>query len=230
VVQSLWWHYLYTQDETVLRRVYPLIREAVEFIAAYVKLGDDGRYHVIRTVSPENWGCTVDFRLNQDCIMDLALIDFLLEAAVKGSESLRQDAEARERWTEIRSHLAAYPQTLSESGTIWLDVLNAPAGWVYNIPVTLAPVFPGERIGLHSNQEQLAIARRTAQTIRLEGGNDVVYQPFILARLGLLDLDWFKKEIRYCRLPNGIVNDRVRQVGKIRDNSRDLDSMVSADN
>ena len=27
VVQSLWWHYLYTQDEAVLRRVYPLLRE-----------------------------------------------------------------------------------------------------------------------------------------------------------------------------------------------------------
>ena len=84
VVQSLWWHYLYTQDEQVLRRVFPPIREAARFIAAYVKRGADDRYHVIPTVSPENWGCTVDFRLNKDCIMDLALIDFLMEAAIQG--------------------------------------------------------------------------------------------------------------------------------------------------
>ena len=49
---------------------------------------DDGKYHVIPTVSPENWGCTVDFRLNQDCIMDLALIDFLMQAVVEASRDL----------------------------------------------------------------------------------------------------------------------------------------------
>ena len=37
VVQSLWWHYLYTQDEAVLARVYPMLRAAAQFIAAYVK-------------------------------------------------------------------------------------------------------------------------------------------------------------------------------------------------
>jgi alpha-L-fucosidase 2 len=226
VVQSLWWHYLYTHDEKVLQRVYPLIREAAAFIAAYVKKGDDGRYHVIPTVSPENWGCTVDFRLNRDCIMDLALIDFLLEAAAKASELLGRDSQARDTWVHIRSHLASYPQTSSPEGTIWVDVVNAPAGWIYNIPVSLAPVFPGERVGLGSSEEQLAIARRTAQSIRLEGGNDVVYQPLIRARLGILDLDWFKNEVRYCQLPNGIVNDRLRQVGGRFKDSTDFNFMM----
>ncbi|MCP5118294.1 MAG: hypothetical protein GY953_46365, partial [bacterium] len=61
--------------------------------------------------------------------------------------------------------------------------------------------------------EQLDIAKRTVRTVRLEGGNDHVWQPLVRARLGLLDLDWFKREVRYCRLPNGIANDRVRQIG-----------------
>ena len=46
---------------------------------------------------------------------------------------------------------------------------------------------------------------------RLEGGNDLVYQPLIRARLGMLDLEWSKNEVRSCQLPNGIANDRVRQ-------------------
>jgi hypothetical protein len=226
VVQSLWWHYLYTQDDQVLRRVFPPIREAARFIAAYVKRGPDERYHVIPTVSPENWGCTVDFRLNKDCIMDLAMIDFLLEAAIQGSEKLGEDAGEREKWVAIRSSLANYPKTAAPDGEIWVDVMNAPAGWIYNIPVTLAPVFPGERIGLDSKSEDLEIARRTARTIRLEGGNDVVYQPWIRARLGMLDLDWFKQEVAYSQLPNGIVNDRVRQVGGRYKDSTNFDFMM----
>jgi alpha-L-fucosidase 2 len=87
-------------------------------------------------------------------------------------------------------------------------------------------VFPGERVGLHSNAEELAVARHTAKTIRLEGGNDIVFQPLIRARLGILDLNWFKQEIRYCQLPNGIVNDRVRQTGGRYKDSTDFDFMM----
>jgi hypothetical protein len=64
----------------------------------------------------------------------------------------------------------------------------------------------------------LEIAQRTARTVRLEGGNDLVWQPMARARLGMLDLEWFKREVRYCRLPNGVANDRVRQIdGRYRD-------------
>ena len=65
-VQSLWWQYLYTLDEAYLRRVYPLLRAAGDFLTAYVKRGADGKYHIGPSVSPENWGATVDFRLNED--------------------------------------------------------------------------------------------------------------------------------------------------------------------
>jgi alpha-L-fucosidase 2 len=226
VVQSLWWHYLYTRDEQVLRRVYPLLKSAADFIAAYVKKGDDGKYHVRPTVSPENWGCTVDYRLNQDCIMDLALIDFLLEAVGTGADVLNIDTSERQRWSEIRKNLTGYPCAKTERGTVWLDVLNAPVGWIYNIPVTLAPVFPGERVGLSANENPLKVARFTAETIRLEGGNDIVYQPLIRARLGMLDLAWFKREVLYCMLPNGIVNDRVRQTGGRYKDSTNFDLMM----
>jgi hypothetical protein len=212
-VQSLWLHYLYTLDHEYLERVYPILRAAAEFIAAYVKKGDDGKYHVIPTLSPENWGLTVDFRLNRDCIIDLALIQFLMDAVVAASKILDTDAGPREKWAEIRHDIAPYPVGNSKYGATWLDVSDAPAGWVYNVPVTLAPVFPGDQVGLDRGTDQLYIARKTADTIRLEGGNDLVWQPLARARLGILDLDWFKREVRYCLLPNGVANDRVRQTG-----------------
>ncbi len=212
-VQSLWWQYRYTLDEQYLRRVYPMLRAAAEFLVAYFKKGSDGKYHVIPTVSPENWGATVDFRLNKDCIIDLALTEFLLDAMLEASTVLEQDSGRRETWRELRHNLAPYPEGDGPYGRVWLDVVGAPPEVVYNVPVTLAPVFPGEQIGLHSSAEVLDLARRTAHTLRLEGGNDLVWQPLARARLGMLDLDWFKREVLYSMTPLGVANDRVRQTG-----------------
>ena len=212
-VQSLWWQYLYTLDKEYLRRVYPMLRAATRFLAAYVKKEADGKYHIVPTVSPENWGATVDYRLNKDCIIDLALTEFVLKATGEASKILGLDEAERPRWKEIGENMAPYPTVQGPYGEVWTDVLNGPVEYVYNVPVTLAPVFPGEQIGLGLREDQLGIARRSARTVRLEGGNDVVYQPLIRARLGMLDLHWFKREVRYCQIPNGVVQDRTRQIG-----------------
>ncbi|MGH9447408.1 MAG: glycosyl hydrolase family 95 catalytic domain-containing protein, partial [Terriglobia bacterium] len=225
-VQSLWWQYLYTQDRDYLRKAYPILRAAAQFVAAYVKKGDDGKYHVIPTVSSENWGFTVDFRLNQDCILDLALTQFLLNAVIEGSTELGEDEAARKGWQEIRENLAPYPKAQGPYGEVWLDVKNAPVEWIYNVPITLAPVFPAEQVGIGRGEEQWEIARRTARLLRLEGGNDLVFQPLIRARLGMLDLEWFKQQVRYCILPDQIANDRIRQVGGRYNDSTNFDFMM----
>jgi hypothetical protein len=195
-------------------------------VVAFVKKESDGRYHIVPTASPENWGCTVDFRLNKDCIMDLALTEFLLDAMVEASKILNLDESERAKWVEVRRNLAPYPKTQGPYGEVWLDVLNAPPEHVYNVPVTLAPVFPGDQVGIDRGAKHLEIARRTARTIRLEGGNDLVYQPLIRARLGMLDLGWFKREVRYCLLPNGVANDRVRQIDGRYSDIVDFDFMM----
>ncbi len=212
-VQSLWWQYLYTQDVDYLRKVYPILRAAARFVAAYVKKGEDGKYHVVPTVSSENWGFTVDYRLNKDCILDLSLIAFLLDAVMEGSTVLETDGTERAAWKEIRDNLVPYPKARGPYGEVWLDVENAPVEHVYNVPLTLAPVFPAEQVGIGRGEDQFEIAHRTAQVVRLEGGNDLVFQPLIRARLGMLDLKWFKGQVRYCLLPDDAASDRVRQVG-----------------
>ncbi len=225
-VQSLWWQYLYTVDVEYLRHVYPILLAATRFIAAFLTQGEDGKFHVIPTVSSENWGFTVDYRLNRDCILDLALIQFLLDAAMEASTILDQDADDRVRWKEIREHLAPYPQATGPYGDVWVDVADAPVEWIYNVPLTLAPIFPAEQVGIGRGEEYLEIARRTARVVRLEGGNDLVYQPLIRARLGMLDLAWFKRQVNYCLLPDGIANDRVRQTGGRYNDLTDFDFMM----
>ena len=211
--QGLWWHYLYTLDKDYLKRVYPMIRAATEFLVAYMNRGDDGKYHIIPTVSPENWGFTVDFRLNKDCIIDLALTEFILDATLQASQVLGVDADLRARWKEVRANIAPYPKAKGPFGEVWLDVVDGPVEYVFNVPITMAPVFPGEQVGIGLGEPHREIAERTVRTARLEGGNDLVYQPLIRARMGLLDMDWFKKEVRYCLLPNGTCFDRTRQIG-----------------
>ncbi|MCX6623428.1 MAG: hypothetical protein NTY38_20660, partial [Acidobacteria bacterium] len=225
-VQSLWWHYLYTLDEVFLRRAYPLLKAATDFLMAYCKKGGDGRYHLTPTVSPENWGLTVDQRLNGDCIIDLALTEFLLDAMVEASRVLGVDARLREEWSHVRANLAPYPTVEGPYGRVWLDIVGAPAEHVYNVPVTASPIFPAEQVGLDKGQDRLEIARRTVRTIRLEGGNDIVWQPLMRARLGMLDLEWFKREVHYCSLPNGVVYDRARQVDGRYTDSTSFDFMM----
>jgi hypothetical protein len=225
-VQSLWWQFLFTQDELYLRRVYPIMRAAARFLSAYVKKGDDNRYHITPSVSSENWGFTVDFQLNKDCILDLALTRFLLNAMVEASTILATDTEERTRWSEIRDNLAPYPAAKGPYGEVWLDIAGAPVEHIYNVPITLAPIFPGEQVGLGKGEEHLEIGRRTARTIRLEGGNDLVSQSLIRARLGMLDLKWFKSQVEYGMLPDGVSNDRVRQSGGRYGISTDFDFMM----
>lgn len=225
-VQSLWWQYLYTQDEEFLRRAYPTMRAAVRFLAAFVTKESDGYYHITPTVSSENWGFTVNDRLNKDCILDLALTKFLLRAMVTASEVLGVDKGEAVHWRDIYENLAPYPKADGPHGEVWLDVANAPLEHIYNIPITLAPVFPGEDLGVEATTSARAIAVRTAKTIRLEGGNDLVFQPLIRARLRMLDFEWFKGQVKYCSLPDGIANDRVRQAGGRYSESMNFDFMM----
>jgi alpha-L-fucosidase 2 len=158
--------------------------------------------------------------------MDLALSRFVMKATVEASRVLELDAEERAKWSKIAENLTPYPTVRLPFGEVWADVVGAPPNHVYNVPVALAPVFPGEQVGIDLGESHLEIARRTAEAIRLEGGNDLVYQPLILARLGMLDLEWFKREVRYCLLPGGWANDRVRQIGGRYDDDTNFDFMM----
>jgi hypothetical protein len=42
----------------------------------------------------------------------------------------------------------------------------------------------------------------------------------------MLDLDWFKREVRYCLTPLGMANDRIRQTGGRYRDETDFDFMM----
>jgi len=222
-VQGLWWHYLYTMDQAFLRdRAFVPIREAVLFLVDYMKRpeahgpqwGDD-KYHVFPTVPPELYGLKPGFKYNNDCLVDLTLIKFVMKAYLEATRILGIEEKEAELTADVRTvlnHFPEYPTVDSPEGKVFVSVPGENPGMVYNVPNTLMTVFPGEDHGLHSPQpirDMLLNSYRYAQN---EGGNELVFLNLQAARIGVLDLDRFRRQIEYCMVDNGTCADMVLQV------------------
>ncbi|MFH1743338.1 MAG: glycoside hydrolase family 95-like protein, partial [bacterium] len=231
-VQSLWWHYLYTMDTEFLRtRAFGPIKEAVLFLVDYMKRPEahnrnrwkDDNYHIFPTVPPELYGLRPGFQFNYDCLVDLTLTKFVFRAyleaiSILGIEESESDLTADVH--DILNHFPEYPTAESDKGKVFVSVPGERADVVYNVPNSLMTVFPGEEHGLHSPRNIYTMLENTYRTMRIEGGNELVFLNLQAARIGLLDLERFKRQIEYCLLPNGTCADMVLQVhGRYTDNS-----------
>jgi hypothetical protein len=224
VVQSLWWHYLYTMDQAFLRdRAIGPMREAVQFLNAYMRRADargpqwkDDKFHIYPTVVPELHGMRVDPRFNADCIVDLCLTKFVFKAWLEGCSVLgieSQETALAGEVREILAHFPDYPTAEGPRGRVFVSAAGESPEQVYNTPNPLMPVFPGEDIGLHSPPAVRELAVNTWRNQQNEGGNDLVFLNLQGARLGVLDLEKFKRQVRYCLMPDGTATDMVLQVG-----------------
>ncbi|MGM0573414.1 MAG: glycosyl hydrolase family 95 catalytic domain-containing protein [Bacteroidota bacterium] len=223
-VQGVWWHYLYTGDSEFLRnRAFPLIRDAVLFIVDYMtrpeahgeEWGDD-KYHVFPTVPPELYKLRPGFQYNSDGLVDLTLIKFLFKAYLRSVDilDLESEKETVSSVQNILNHYPEYPTETSEQyGEVFVSVDGESTEMVYNAPCNLMTVFPGEDHGLHSNEEIMSILANTKKNNQNEGGNELVFQHLQAARIGMLDLDRFKRAVRYCTLENGTSANLVLQEG-----------------
>ena len=222
-VQSLWWHYRYTLDRDFLeQRAFEPIKSAVLFLVDYMRRSDahgpqwnDDRYHIFPTVPPELYGLMPGFRNNYDCLVDLTLTRFVFNAFLQACAILERETEQADLIAavhDVLEHFPTYPTTDSRNGTVFVSVPGEDPETVYNVPNPVATVFPGEDHGLHSPPDVYAIAANSYRNMRNEGGNELVFGNLQGARLGLLDLERFKRQIRYCTLPNGTSTDMVLQV------------------
>ncbi|MDB5126632.1 glycoside hydrolase N-terminal domain-containing protein [Mucilaginibacter sp.] len=232
-VQGLWWHYLYSGDETFLRdRAYEPIKAAVQFLTAYMKRPDahggerwsDNKYHIFPTVPPELYGLRPGFKYNYDCVMDLSLTKFIFKAFEKAAKILKTTGQEQALLNDIAHILSNYPDYPTAKsvkyGEIYVSVPGEHDKVVYNVPNALAPAFPGEDFGLHSNIKTVNQLKNTYLNQQNEGGNDLVFINLQAARIGMLDLEQFKRHIKYSLLPNGTATDMIMQTfGRYDDNS-----------
>jgi hypothetical protein len=84
---------------------------------------------------------------------------------------------------------------------------------VYNVPATMMHIFPGEEFGLDSPAETYRMLVNTFRAHQNEGGNEIVFQNLQAARLGILDLERFKRQVNYTLLPDGTAALLVLQAG-----------------
>src|SRR5213595_392579 len=98
-----WLYYRYQMDDRILRdRVYPLLKRAIGNYLAYLERGDDGRWHLPPTESPEL--ATVP-----DANYDLALLTWGLETLIASAEYLRLDEPLLDRWRDVLANLTSFP-------------------------------------------------------------------------------------------------------------------------
>lgn len=230
-VQGLWWHYVYTQDKEYLKeRAYLPIREAVLFLvdymsrpAAHGKDWGDDKYHVFPTCPPELYSLVPGFKYNFDCIVDLTLIKFVFNAYLEATRILELEKHDASLIDSVKNILAHYPNyTIKNSayGDVMVGGPNETVDVVYNVPNPLASVFPGEEHGLTSPKVIYNTLVNTYRNHQNEGGNDLVFLNLQAARLGVLDLEKFKRQIQYCLIPNGTCADMISQVhGRYHDGS-----------
>ncbi|HBE41886.1 MAG TPA: hypothetical protein DDW27_11905, partial [Bacteroidales bacterium] len=223
-VQGLWWHYLYSGDVEYLKnRAYGPIKAAVQFLVAYMKRPEargpqwnDDKYHIFPTVPPELYGLRPGFKYNYDCNVDLSLTKFIFNAFIETIKILKLERQEKLLLKDIRdilAHFPEYPTAVSEKyGEVFVSVPEEHDQVVYNVPNALFTVFPGEDHGLHSDPATMDILKNTCRNMQNEGGNDLVFINLQAARLGMLDLERFKRQVNYCLLPNGTASNRVMQV------------------
>ena len=98
-----WLHYRYQMDDRILReRVYPLLRRAMGNYLAYIERGEDGRFHLPPTHSPE-------LATMPDTNYDLALLRWGLETLIASADRLRIDDALLPRWREVLANLTPFP-------------------------------------------------------------------------------------------------------------------------
>jgi alpha-L-fucosidase 2 len=236
-VQGLWWHYLYSGDKEYLsKRAWEPIKAAVEFLVAYMKRPEargpqwkDNNYHIFPTIPPELYALRPGFRYNYDCTVDLTMVKFIFKAFQEAAAVLGRVKEEEKLLADVNdilSNYPAYPTALSEKyGKIIVSVPGEHSQVVYNVPNALITVFPGEDYGLHSDPATLQLMKNTYLNQQNEGGNDLVFKNLQAARIGMLDLGKFKRQITYCLLPNGTASDRAIQVHGRYDDSGDYGFM-----
>lgn len=225
MVQGLWWHYLYSGDTAFLRdRAFAPIKAAVEFLVDYMSRPearsgrfDDGMYHIFPSVPPELYGLQPGFKYNYDTQIDITLARYVFNAYLEAVDTLKLGKQEKKLAADVRKILKAMPSystaQTDDNSVVLTSVPGERADVVYNVPANLAVVFPGNEYGLHSSDSIRSLVANTIRSHRNEGGNEIVFLNMQKARMGMLDLDAFKRQVNYATLPGGTVTDALLETG-----------------
>jgi len=206
-VQPLWWRYKYDPDPNRLHSlVYPAIREVSLFYAEFIERCEGtSPVRLGPSVSPEHWGWTRHLERNYNGSFDIALIRYILRAAVEAAGLVGRDEHLVERFKTALQRLPDYPLSSDEPAVV-VDVQGAPA-ITYNIPVPATPVFPGDEVTWWSEEQQKQLFARTIEQLQWNGNNATIMLAIARARLSMAGTqEWLKNEIVARLRSNGTLS------------------------
>jgi len=163
--QHLWWHYLYTGDETFLReQAYPLMKGAAEFFVATLvedPRSDKGWLISGPSNSPENGG------LVMGPTMDHQIIRELFANSARAARVLKVDPDFAQKLDAMRARIA--PNHIGQHGQLqeWLEDKDNPKNKHRHVS-HLWGLFPGEEIT--PDTPELFKAARQSLIFRGDGG------------------------------------------------------------
>jgi len=206
-VQPLWWRYKYDPDPNRLHSlVYPAIRDVALFYAEFIERCEGtSPVRLGPSVSPEHWGWPRHLERNYNGSFDIALIRYILRAAVEAAGLVGRDEHLVERFKTALQRLPDYPLSSDEPAVV-VDVQGAPA-ITYNIPVPATPVFPGDEVTWWSEEQQKQLFARTIEQLQWNGNNATIMLAIARARLSMAGTqEWLKNEIVARLRSNGTLS------------------------
>jgi hypothetical protein len=173
IIRPSWDEWDYGGDIKVLRdECYPLMREMALFYAAYAKMGEDGKYHIIPSMEPEKWGWYGGLARNKDVISSLCMFRWALNRAAEAAEILGVDADLRGQWREIARNLRPYPTWETPEGPVFCAIRGVEPVHVDADHFGEAPQYPtilADEINLDSPAELKETMLRTARKLSNAG-------------------------------------------------------------
>lgn len=103
VCHSLWLIYRHKMDDELLRnKLFPVLKQAVNYYLHFLRKGEDGKLHLPTTYSPE-------YGTAEDCNFDLALLSWGCRTLLDITERLKIDDPLIPRWQATLEELAPFP-------------------------------------------------------------------------------------------------------------------------
>lgn len=107
---NLWLIYRHKMDDDILRnKLFPLLKESINYYLHFLKKGEDGKLHLPATYSPE-------YDTAEDCNFDLALLRWGCQTLLESAQRLNIQDPLAETWEDVLHNLTPYP--MDENGLL----------------------------------------------------------------------------------------------------------------
>ena len=166
LLQNLWEHYLFTQDKSYLKKIYPAMKGSAQFFLD--TLVEEPTHHWLVTcpsLSPENKNpASKGTSITAGPTMDLEILRDLFDNCIRAADILGTDTQFAQQLAATRARLA--PLQIGSSGQLqeWLQDLDLQSHDLHHRHVShLYGLFPSAQIDVNTTPELAAAVKKSLE-------------------------------------------------------------------